>query len=288
MEVATETAAPAAGTPPPAAPPAAAAPPPAAATPPPASTGKWTDTLNQDYKDYVQAKGFQDPAAVLESYRNFEKLQGVPRERLLKLPDTAEATEWNDVYTKLGKPATVEGYGLKAAEGGDPKFTDWAKGAFHKLNLTSEQGQKLAQQFGEFTAAQDAEAKAAHTAKIQGQVQTLQKEWGAAYNQNVARAQSAYRTFGLQDGAITALEHAIGFDGVMKFMHDLGTKIGEHSFISGDGAAGFGNQILTPDQAKTKIEALKTDASFRDRYLKGDVKAKDEMERLHKQANPGT
>ncbi len=251
------------------------------------AAGKWTDSLNPEFKEYVTAKGFQDPAAVLDSYRNLEKLHGVPRERLLKLPETAEASEWNEVYSKLGKPATPDGYGLKASEGGDPAFTDWAKGTFHKLNLTSEQGQKIVQQFQEFTSAQETEAKAQYTADIQKQNATLQKEWGAAYNQNVARAQQAYRTFGLQDNAVKALETAIGFDGVMKFMHSLGEKIGEHSFVAGDGAQTFGEgSVLTPDQARSKIDALKMDGSFRDRYLKGDVKARAEMERLHKQANP--
>ncbi len=282
MEAAPAAPAPAAAsTPPPAAPaPAAAAPAPTAAV------GNWTDSLNPEFKEYVASKGFKDTAAVLDSYRNLEKLHGVPRERLLKLPDTAEASEWNEVYTKLGKPASPDGYGLKVAEGGDPSFTNWAKDAFHKLNFTSEQGQKLIQQFQDFSNAQDTAAKEQYTASIQNQNAALQKEWGAAYNQNVARAQAAYRTFGLPDPAVKALEGAIGFDGVMKFMHSLGAKLGEHAFVGGDGANNFGETVLTPAQASAKIDALKMDASFRDRYLKGDVKAKDEMERLHKQANP--
>jgi hypothetical protein len=262
---------------------------PAAVAPTPvAASGSWTDSLNPEFKEYATTKGFKDPAAVLESYRNFEKLQGVPRERILKLPETAEATEWNEVYSKLGKPATPDGYGLKPADGGDPKFTDWAKSTFHKHNLTAEQGQKIVEQFQEFTAQQEADAKAQHTAQIQEQTGKLQKEWGSAFNQNVARAQAAYRTFGLSDGAIQALEQSIGFDGVMKFMLNLGEKIGEHSYIAGDNNPNFGDgAILTPVQAQTKINSLKQDAAFRERYLKGDVKARDEMEKLHKQANPG-
>lgn len=281
MEMEPAASAPAAATPPPAAPAAAAA------TPPPASSGNWTDSLNPEFKEYATNKGFKDPAMVLESYRNFEKLQGVPRERILKLPETADATEWNDVYTKLGKPAHPDGYGLETAKDGDPAFTDWAKSTFHKLNLTAEQGQKVVQQYQEFAAAQEAAEKAEHTANIQKQVGALQKEWGSAYNQNVARAQHAYRTFGLPDAAVSALEKAIGFDGVMKFMHDLGAKIGEHSFVAGEQNQGFGEgAMLTPAQAQAKINALKQDNIFRDRYLKGDVKAKEEMDRLHQMANP--
>ncbi len=242
---------------------------------------KWTDSLNEDLKGYVQNKGFQDTGAVIESYRNLEKLHGVSPQRILKLPETAEDTAWNDVYTKLGKPSTPDGYGLKSVEGSDPTFTDWAKSAFHKLHLTSDQGQNLVKQFSEFTAAQESAALAKKTDDVRKQTDSLKKEWGNAYNQNLARAQHAYRTFGLEDKAITALESAIGVDGVMKFMHDLGAKIGEHGFVSGENSQNFNSNVLTPAQAKAQIEAKMQDASFKKRYLEKEVKAVEEFTRLH-------
>ena len=253
-----------------------------------APAGKWSDGFDSDLKDYVTQKGFQDPKAVLESYRNLEKLRGVPENRLLKLPDAPDAPEWNDVYSKLGKPATPEGYGLKPKDANNAGFTKWATDAFHKLNLTTEQGQKLVEQFNSFNASQQAEIGAAHTAKVQAQVEGLKKEWGAAYNQNVARAQSAYRQFGIPDAAIDSLEQSIGFDGVMKLFGKLGSQVGEHSFVGGDqGNQSFGEGvILTPDQANARIKALKQDTTWANNYLKGSVKERQEMDRLIKMANP--
>jgi hypothetical protein len=252
-----------------------------------AASGKWYDTYDADTKDYLTQKGFQDPKAVVDSYRNLEKLRGVPQERLLKLPEAGDEKGLSEVFEKLGKPATPEGYGLQAKDPNKPGFTDWAKGAFHKLNLTSQQGQELVKQFNEFSQAQEQASAAEHTAKVQEQVGALKKEWGAAYNQKVARAQAAYRQFGIPDAAIDSLEKTIGFDGVLKLFDTLGSKVGEHSFVAGDPGQSFGEGvILTPEQANARIKALKGDTEWSNRYLKGDVKARQEMERLFKMANP--
>lgn len=255
-----------------------------------ATSGKWTDGFAPDMLDYVTQKGFQDSKSVIESYRNLEKLRGVPADRLLKLPEANSADYdkgMNEVFEKLGKPATPEGYGIQPKDGKDPGFTNWARDTFHKLNLTTAQGQELVKQFNAFNEAQGSAAKEAHTVKVQEQVGNLQKEWGAAYNQNVARAQSAYRQFGIPDAAIDSLEQSIGFDGVMKMFHKLGTQVGEHGFIGGDNNQSFGEgTILSPEQANARIASLKKDPDFAGRYIKGDVKARQEMERLMKMANP--
>lgn len=257
---------------------------------PAAGTGKWYDSYDADTKEYVTQKGFADPKAVVESYRNLEKLRGVPQDRLLKLPDAnagADAPEWNDIYSKLGKPATPEGYGLKPKDPNQAGFTNWAKDTFHKMNLTATQGQELVKQFDAYNQTRQAEINEAHTQKVTQQTQALKTEWGAAYQQNLSRAQSAYRQFGIPDAAIDSLEQSIGFDGVMKLFHKLGTQVGEHDFIGGNGGQGFGEgTILTPEQANAKIKALKQDTAWAANYIKGGVKERAEMERLMKMANP--
>lgn len=260
------------------------------AAPTAAPSGKWFDSFDADTKDYITQKGFGDAKSVVESYRNLEKLRGVPQDRLLKLPDAnagGDAPEWNDVYSKLGKPATPEGYGLQSKDPKGSPFTEWAKGTFHKLNLTTTQGQEIVKQFNAFSEQQAKAEGEAHVAKVQEQVTNLQKEWGAAYDQNIARAKSAYRQLGIPDVAIDSLEMAVGFDGVMKMFHKLGTQVGEHSYVGGDANQSFGDGvILTPEQANSRIKALKGDPDWSQKYIKGDVKARQEMERLQRMAFP--
>lgn len=283
MEV--QTAAPAPGTPAPAAAaPAAAAPAAAPASAAPAIPS-WTDGFDASQKDYIAQKGFQDNKALLDSYVNLEKLRGVPAERLLKIPEAPDAPEWNDIYSKLGKPATAEGYGIQPADPKQPAFSNWAKETFLKNNLTQAQGQELVKAFTDFQTQAEADAKVAHTQKVQEQTGLLKKEWGAAYDQNVNRARAAYRQFGIPDAAIDSLENTIGFDGVMKMFHKLGSQIGEHDYINGSGP-GDKNLVLTPDQAKARIKALKSDKAWADKYLNKSVAEVQEMERLQKMAYP--
>lgn len=253
----------------------------------------WTSSFDADTRDFVTQRGFKDAKTVVESFRNLEKLRGIPLDRLLEMPDPKANPETSDakmktIYERLGKPANPDGYGLAPKDDKNPEFTNWAKDAFHKLNLTKDQGQALVKQFNEFSERLEGDANAQHSAKVQEQVGVLRKEWGAAYNQNVARAQSAYRQFGIPDAAIDSLEKSIGFDGVIKMFHKLSTQVGEQEFINGgEGSGSFGDNIqLSPEQANARIKALKQDGDWAARYLKGDVKAKQEMERLMKMANP--
>lgn len=254
----------------------------------PVSVNSWTDSFSPELKDYVSNKGFKDPKAVLDSYINLEKLRGVPQERLLKMPEDPADAGWNEVYQKLGKPLTPEEYGLRAEEGGDSSFVDWAKGTFHELNLTKSQAQSLVQKFGEFAKNRSASQEAGFVEKLKSQEMDLKKEWGAAYHQNVANAQAAARAFDIPGEAIDALEKVMGFDGVMKFMNNIGSKIGEAAFHSGGPSKGFGQDgdILTPSQARAKIDALKRDSDFTQKYLAGDPNAKERLTRLHKMAYP--
>lgn len=254
-------------------------------TPPPANNS-WLDSFDADTKEYVNQKNFKDPKDVIESFRNLEKLRGVPQERLLKLPEKADDPTWNDVYTKLGKPATPEGYGFNPKDPNNAGFTNWAKDAFHKLNLTSAQGQELVKQFNDYQDQVESASKEEYANKVQSQTLNLKKEWGGAYQQNMVQAQMAYKQLGIPDVAIDSLEKSIGFDGVMKLFHTLGTRVMEHGYVSGSGS-GFGEgTVLTPAQAQARIKALKQDGEWTQRYLKKESKAVEEMERLMKMANP--
>lgn len=301
---ATTNSAPAGG----AAPPPAAAPSGGSATPAPggsfgsgipnpgASTNDWTSSLNPEIKGYVQAKGFKDVGAIADSYRNLEKLLGAGPDKLLKLPEKADAPEWNDIYYKLGKPQDSANYKIPVPEGQqeDKQFTDFVRKTFHDANLTAEQAEKVATKWNEFTSerlgAATKESQAATLMKQQTEKANLQNEWGKAFDQNVNIAREATRAFGIKPETLDKLEGAMGFPELMKFMHNIGTRLGhEGKFVegtSGQNSNGFG--ALTPEVAQNKIAELKADKEFVQRMWTGDTKAKAEWTRLHEFAFPGT
>lgn len=261
---------------------------PAAAAPPAGSAqANWSDSLSPEMKDLVTQRGFKDPGQVLESYVNLEKLRGVPQDRLLKLPETPDAPEWKDIYKKLGTPDTKDGYELKPAKGDDPEFFNWASDTFHGLNLTKTQAQGILQKFGEFVSNRDTQTSESYKIKTAQQEAQLKKEWGAAYGQNSVNADLAIKKLGIPDNAVKALGKELGFDGAMKLLNTIGSNMGEASFVGAGSGNGFGNQILTPAQAKARIQSLKQDPGFTQKYLSKDAQAMKTMTDLHAMANPG-
>ena len=79
----------------------------------PSTPPSWTTGFTDELKGYVDAKGFKDAQSVVESYRNFEKIKGVPQERLLTLPEKDEDPSWNDVWKRLGRPDQPKDYQLE-------------------------------------------------------------------------------------------------------------------------------------------------------------------------------
>lgn len=272
-------------------PPASGTPPPAAAatTPAPAATPTdWTTGFNDETKGYVQNKGFKTPGDVLDSYRNFEKLMGTPKERILKLPEKEDDPAWGEIHERLGKPKDAKDYDIKVPEGlGDEEFAKWARGTFHELNLTKKQADALTAKWNEHVGGMVKTKGESYAQQVDAQQANLKKEWGAAHDQNLNIAKNAAREFGMEPKVIDALQDAMGYDGVMKFMHQIGSKIGEHQFIpNGGGGSGAGFGILSPAAAMNKIAVLKQDPGFVQRYTTGDAAARQELEQLHKWAYP--
>jgi len=260
------------------------APPPASSTPPAGSPGfEWTNGLSDELKGYVQTKGFPDVPALVESYRNAEKLLGVPKEKLVRLPDKEDAPEWNQVYDKLGRPAKPEEYKYDAPQGTDPEFLSWAKENFHKVGLTQKQAQSLLKEYNDLSASKANAQAEAMQAKLKTQENNLKKEWGAALNQNLGVAREAVKKYGFTNDHIDQLENIMGYDGVMKFFHKLGSATGEGSFVGSTGPVGFGN-AMTPAQARYQIKALISDPDFGQKLASGNVEARERWSNLHKMA----
>lgn len=247
------------------------------------SSASWYGEVDGDLKGYIENKGWKGGADVVQGYRNLEKLVGVPQERLLKLPDKDDAPEWGDVYNRLGRPETPDGYKLPVPEGGDPEFAKAASGWFHEAGLSAKQAVKVTEAWNKHMAEVVAQRDQQYQAQVQKDEGDLKREWGAAYDKHVQVAQAAARAFGLDAETIDKLEESMGFGKLMKFMHGIGSKLGEDSFETGQGQSGFS---LTPDAARNRIEALKKDEAWVQKYVNGDMEARNELERLLKLANP--
>lgn len=270
---------------------AAPAPPPAPAvappTPPATGGGDWTSGFNDNLKGMIQNKGFKGPADLAESYYNFEKLQGVPQDRLLKLPENMNTPEGRAIMERLGTPKDAKGYSLDKfvpKEGGDPKLAEWAGEVFNKGNLTTAQAEIVMQAWNERQTA----SVTAHQENLKASIlqadANLKKEWGMAYEQNLNLAKSGMAALELDAKTVDALEAIQGREKLFKTLQKIGAGVGEASFVSGRPA---GDGTLAPEQARNKISELRSDQNFIQRLAKGEVAAKNEWQRAHEMAFPG-
>jgi hypothetical protein len=242
--------------------------------------------LDEAQLGYVQNKQFKDPAALASAYVNLEKLARGDQSTLLRLPTTDEPAAWDEVHTRLGRPKTPGEYSFKAPDGADPKFAEAAKAWFHEAGVSDKAAAKIVEKWNAHTADLVKAQETAGTAQVQQEEAGLKIEWGAAFNANTELAKKAAQTFGLDADTIDALQAGMGYGKLMKFMHNLGSRLGvdDKIVMGADGKPGF--HQATPAGAKARIAELRADAGFAKKIAAGDAEALTEWRTLHQRAYP--
>lgn len=254
------------------------------------SGASWLGSFPADLKGYVELKGFKDPVALASSYKELEKAIGVPKEKLLRLPDKDDDPAWNDIFSKLGRPEKPENYEVKVPAGMPDDFAKWAQENFHKLGITKKQGETLAAKWAERIQTQQQEAVGKAEIAQADQLKALKTEWGAAAVQNAKIVDDFTAAAGIDAKTQEKIEAVLGVDGYSKLMHGIvqkfGIKLGEDQYHgpSGGGSNSFG--VLSPNQAKARIQELQSDPEWTKRYTNGGEKENREFTQLFAWAYP--
>jgi hypothetical protein len=240
----------------------------------------WFDAISdQDLRGFAQGRGWKDPGAVVESYRNLEKLTGVPADQLLRLPKEDDADGWKSVWGRLGRPETADGYQLPVPDGMPGEFAKAASAKFHELGIPAKQAQALASWWNESQSAAMQQQETARTQQSEADLAALRSEWGNNYDAEVEKGKRAARQFGFDIETLEKMEGAVGTAGLLKMMSKIGNALGEAKFEGADAPSkpAFG---MGKDGAVARINELKADQAWTSRYLSGDIQAKAEMDRL--------
>lgn len=239
---------------------------------------------DETLRGYIETKGFKDPSALAESYRNLEKLRGVPENELVRIPKEGDTEAWNAYYARMGRPENADGYSLPIPEGGDDTFAKQAAQWMHEAGLTPAQAQILAGKNNEFIAAQMKAHQDQQAVESDRQMSELKTEWGQAYEQNTEIARRAASQFGLTEEMLSGIEDAIGTKQLMVLFNNIGQGLGEHK-AHGIGS-GDNSFKLSPAAAQERIKQLGGDPDWSKKYLAGGANEKAEMERLQQMAYP--
>lgn len=233
----------------------------------------WLPGADADTMNYIQAKGWKEPSDVLNSYRNGEKLWGAFQAgNAVMLPgENADQKTRDAFFTKLGRPESVDKYSAKGKDfvGMDVTDADGLLALAHSEGFTDKQVAALQKWNNTTGESMGKKLEAAATLEVDQQKAKLKGEWGAAHDQNMQTAQEAAKKLGWSKEQISAMQLALGYDGVMKLAHQLGTQVGESKFIEGEGgrSAGASGGKMTPAQAKLELQRLTSDQAFQKEWM---------------------
>ena len=258
----------------------------------PATEQPWyAGHADENIRNWAANKGWKDPLAALESGYNLEKLIGFEKAgRTIVMPkDDATPEERRAFLTRIGVPEKVDGYKVPEAFAADPLVAKFRELAHAEGMMPGQFEKAIAFVTGESQAMQKA---AQEKAAVQGEqdMASLKTEWGAAYDQHIELGKRAAAQFiPAKDASERAeilgkIESAIGTGQMLRLFAKIGEGLGEHRMVSTDDPGGYG--VMTPGQARARIEALKQDKVWGAAYLAGDAAKRQEMERLMKFAYP--
>lgn len=244
-------------------------------------------TLHPDDKGWVEARGHKDFAGIISAYRGYDRARGVPPDRLLTLPEKMDdPSAMGPVWDRLGRPKDATGY--KVPEGIDAERIKPFLGELHQMGAPAPMVEKALGAMVKM--AQDAEQAriAEFNTKSDNELAGLRKEWGNAFEQEVARGRRAAKEAGLAKEEIDAIERVLGTAKTMKAFAKLGQQFSEDKLDGGGTGGQF--QAMTPDAAKSKIQSMFADKDFMARYTSKSAQIRQgaiaEMERLQRFANP--
>ena len=249
----------------------------------------WYDSLNlsDEYKGLAQVKNFKDANDMFKSYKNLESLTGVDKNEIIRVPRAkeGETPDYSEVFKALGRPEDVSGYELP-----DNDFAKAAAQKIFELGLTKTQAKGIADWFdsyqSEATKTTSEKTEAEQKRLYDESVSSLQKSWGAKYDENLEIAKlgaaEAAQGFGLDSDALDKIGEVIGIDMAAKLFYSLGVASGKAS----DGSKPVNNYASntgseTPEVAKYKLAEMYADPELPKQLSSGNKKVIDELNRLN-------
>jgi len=245
----------------------------------------WMETLPEELREDETLKSIPDFTAMTKMLVSGQKMIGADK---IVVPG-AESTDedWGEVFKKLGRPETGEGYELAKPEG-IPEGMDWSEDAVvafkdiaHKTGLLPKQAADLFNWYnGMMGEAYTANANATQES-YDGAVTALKKEWGAAYDQKIELAHAAVRAFAGEED-VKALDEGMGND---PRMIRLFAKIG--GAVSESSLKGVG-QTFTPTEVQGEINKILGDPKhpYHDKKHPEHAAAIQAVQELYKQLYP--
>ncbi|QPZ53555.1 putative capsid assembly protein [Pelagibacter phage HTVC035P] len=175
----------------------------------------WKEAISEEFRNDPNISKFTEIDALAKSYINATRMIG--QDKVAVPNENSTDDQWNEVYTKLGRPESADKYKLDINsevapidEGAIKTFAETS----HKLGLNNKQAQGILEYYKSIMEGSVQQSKIdTETAQAQAE-QQLRQEWGKNFDENVKKA-----------GSIAKAN--LGVD-VLDMQLKDGTRLGDH------------------------------------------------------------
>lgn len=237
----------------------------------------WKASLSDELKNDATLQNFKDIESLAKTVVHQQKVLGS------RIPLPKNEDEYNELYTKLGRPQDPSKYETKIPQDYQQFFKkenlDEFKNVAHKIGLNNNQVNALLDyQVNSIKYEQENEPLSMVAEKDKTE-QMLKQEWGYDYDKNVRAATRALEVYGDDELRDLINNSPAGNNpAVIRFFARLGQEVTE------DMAKNTQNNRLaiSPLDAKEEINKIMLDGNHP--YHKGDQMAVEKMRQLHEKA----
>lgn len=235
---------------------------------------------NRGYDKKDAASAFAD---AMKAHREAEKHLGAPADQLLRMPKDANDAEGNArLAARLGVPADGKYDFANVKLAGDKplptSLTDALAPALASARVGKDAAPEVAKAVAKYLDSQEGAAAADKAAALAADREALKINWGSNVEANLLVAKGAATALGITPEQIAALEGVVGYGKVMEMFRNIGSKIGEDTFVKN--AAPGGTGVMSGEQAEATLTEKLRDNDWATKLSAGDTTVQKEFNSL--------
>lgn len=216
------------------------------------------DSLPEEIRTDTSLQAIKDVGQLAKGYVHAQRMVGADK---IPIPtQNSSPDDWNAVFTKLGKPETVDGYKLQyeLQDGASETPINNFKQKAHELGLLPQQAQGLLDFYSGLENSSAEKVKADTELAKANAITELRKEFGLAYDEKINKADNVFKTFFAKDMAELRLEDGTpvgSHPGFIRALVEMSKNFSEDNLGTGQEESG----ILTPDEAQREVNKILVD-----------------------------
>ena len=254
-----------------------------------AETTNWREQLPEDLRDHQALDNISDVGTLAKTMIHAQSMVGA--EKIAVPGKWATDEDWEQVYTKLGRPDDATGYEFETGEVElDQEFVGAFRDVAHKAGLSGRQAQTLADWYTSMAGEQGPEAAAVNIEAAKSEVEAeLRREYGNAFDDRLAVGDNLIDEFGAEglsdlklDNGVPLINHPAFIRTVINAAQYIQENVAEDKMI-GD----KGSQAMTPAEADKEVQHLmREDSPYWDARHPAHDSTVQEVQKLMQQKHP--